>query len=455
MRTNTASNFSPRTHEGARSRVLKPFDELRRTASACLLFEDTFYESGIDIAERIRVLVHTSPLIDVLHLAQKLRHEDGLRHAPLWMLNAALGHPQRNMGDNSRLISTVIANVCGSRADLPGELIAMYFKNGKKPLAKALKRGLADAITSFSSYALQKYAARGPWRLRDVLFMVHPKPRDELQADWFKKLADDTLGEAGTWENKLSAGQDKKTAFTELLADNKLGTLAMLRNLRNMREAGIADGYMRDKLFQSVQKSRFPILPFQFIAASRAVPHWEPMIEQAMLAALMGKDGTPQLKGRTLLLVDRSGSMQDKLSTKSTLNRFDAACALAILLREICDDVDVFDYGNDLKPVPPRRGFALRDAIRPPSGGTMTGMCTIQAITYNCAHGRHPDRVIVITDEQSRDQLPKLQNGCRGYVMNVAPYQNGIAWGEWTTVSGFSENLVKFIAEVERENEGA
>lgn len=38
--------------------------------------------------------------------------------------------------------------------------------------------------------------------------------------------------------------------------------------------------------------------------------------------------------------------------------------------------------------------------------------------------------------------------------MNVAPYQNGIAWGRWITISGFSENLVKFIVEVEAENAG-
>lgn len=454
MRTNTAAVLSARTHEGAPSRTLKPIDELRRTASACLLFEDNFYESGVDVAKRIADLAVRAPLIDVLHLAQKLRHVDGLRHAPLWMLCAALEHPQRHTDDNGRKVSTVIANIAGSRGDLPGELLAMYWKNGKRPLAKALKRGLAEAVCSLSSYAIQKYAARGPIRLRDVLFYTHAKPRDELQAHWFKRLADDDAGEAGTWENRLSAGEDKRKAFTDLLASNEMGALAILRNLRNMQQAGIPADYVGEKLYDAASKVRYPILPFQFIAAARAVPQWEPMIERAMLAAVV-KPSMPRLHGKTFVFVDRSGSMRHPLSTKSQLNRFDAACAMAILLREICVDVDVFDYGTDVVPVPPRRGFALADAIRRPNGNTLTGHAVAEVMQrYHNTTQQFPDRIIVVTDEQSRDRLPKIDGLIRGYVMNVAPYQNGIAWGNWTTISGFSENLVKFIAETEAEQDG-
>lgn len=459
MKTNTRATHSARTHEGLTVSRVSPMTELRRTASACLLFEDTFYESGEDIAKRIHGLVQRASLDDVLRLAQDLRHRHGLRHAPLWLLNAALDHPARAQHRDN--LVTVIANVCGSRGDMPGEMLSLYWKNGKRPIAKALRDGLERALQSFGSYALQKYAARGAIRLRDVLFLTHAKPRDAEQEPWFEMLANDTLPAADTWEVALSGGADKRETFEDMLREGKLGALAVLRNLRNMQESGVPRGVIADGLKRAVALSKLGVLPFQFVAAARVVPALEPDIEAAMISGIRrfmsesGDDFTVSLlNGHTVLLVDVSGSMQDKLSAKSTLNRSDAAGAMAILLREVCNEVSVFDYNTTVREVPARSGFALRDAIRRPSNGTYTGAsakAVLDEVTRRL--GRAPERIIVITDEQTDrfgGALPALPKETRGYVMNVAPYQNGIAWGSWTTISGFSENLVKFIMSVEQ-----
>ena len=463
MKTNTRTNLSARTHEGLTVSRVSPMTELRRTASACLLFEDTFYESGEDIAKRIHGLAQRAPLDDVLRLAQDLRHRHGLRHAPLWLLNAALDHPARAKHRDN--LVTVIANVCGSRGDMPGEMLALYWKNGKRPIAKALRDGLERALQSFGSYALQKYAARGAIRLRDVLFLTHAKPRDADQEPWFKMLADDTLPAAETWEVALSGGADKRTTFETMLRENRLGALAVLRNLRNMQEAGVPQALIGEGLKRTVAASKFGVLPFQFVAAARAVPALERDIDVAMLTGInrFKLDNVTQhmidtnhnlLAGHTVILVDVSGSMNDKLSSKSTLNRSDAAGAMAILLREVCDEVSVFDYNTQVREVPARTGMALRDAIRRPSGGTYTGAsakAVLDEVTRRLGHA--PARIIVVTDEQADrfgGALPALPAETRGYVMNVAPYQNGVAWGRWTTISGFSENLVKFIMSVEQ-----
>ncbi len=459
MKTNTRTNLSARTHEGLAVRQPDVMTELRRTASACLLFEDTFYESGVDIAHRIHDLVQRAPLDPVLRLAQDLRHRHGLRHAPLWLLNAALDHPARAQHRDN--LVTVIANVCGSRGDMPGEMLSLYWKNGKRPIAKALRDGLARALQSLGSYAIQKYAARGAIRLRDVLFLTHAKPRDAEQEPWFEMLANDTLPAADTWEVALSGGADKRETFETMLREGKLGALAVLRNLRNMQERGVPRGVIADGLKRAVALSKLGVLPFQFVAAARVVPALEPDIEAAMISGIRrfmsesGDDFTVSLlNGHTVLLVDVSGSMQDKLSAKSTLNRSDAAGAMAILLREVCNEVSVFDYNTTVREVPARSGFALRDAIRRPSNGTYTGAsakAVLDEVTRRL--GRAPERIIVITDEQTDrfgGALPALPKETRGYVMNVAPYQNGIAWGSWTTISGFSENLVKFIMSVEQ-----
>src|SRR6516164_4447850 len=47
----------PRTHEGAPARHISPELQLRRSVLACMLWEDQFYEDGVEIAGRIAELV--------------------------------------------------------------------------------------------------------------------------------------------------------------------------------------------------------------------------------------------------------------------------------------------------------------------------------------------------------------------------------------------------------------
>lgn len=60
-----------------------------------------------------------------------------------------------------------------------------------------------------------------------------------------------------------------------------------------------------------------------------------------------------------------------------------------------------------------------------------------------------PDRIIVITDEQSRDRVPDPV--CeRAYVINVASKKNGIGYGKWVHIDGFSEGVLRYITAMER-----
>lgn len=443
-RTNTTPKPAPIfTHEGAKATRTTATEQLRRSVMACLLFEKEFYEDGQSIADRITTAAHAVPLQAVTDLAIEARHEGHLRHAPLWLTVAALNHPEartpKKGANPSQLLAACVDEVC-QRADDMGELLSLYWKGGKRPLAASLKDGLRRAFEKFDQYRLAKYASRGAIRLRDVMFLVHPKPRDDEQAALWALLADDKLPPADTWEVALSSGADKRETFDRLLSENKLGGLATLRNLRNMRDAGVEKVTVAAALLQQAGKSG--ILPFQYVAAARAVPAWEDAIEPAMLAALAE---TKKLAGKTVLLVDVSGSMEDKLSAKSELRRIDAASALAMLLREVCEEVEIVAFHSQTELIAPRRGFALRDLIGRPRGGTDTGRAVMHA------NLRKPDRIIIITDEQSHTQIAKPHS--RGYIMNVASYQNGIGYGAWTHVSGFSENLVRYIVEAENNSQ--
>ena len=154
-----------------------------------------------------------------------------------------------------------------------------------------------------------------------------------------------------------------------------------------------------------------------------------------MFRAINTKD---KLSGRTVVLVDVSGSMEAELSSKSQINRLAAACGVAMLAREVSDDADVWTFSNQTKRVAARHGFALRDAITNSQmhSGTQLGKAVDELNKTDY------DRLIVITDEQAHDRVGKPKG--RGYIINVGSYKNGVGYGNWVHVDGFSESVFTF-----------
>lgn len=423
--------WGTRTHEGAPARNISSELQLRRSALACLLWEDQFYEDGVEIAGRIQSLVPKVKAEIVAALAIEARSKMKLRHVPLLLVRE-----MARLKTHRELVSRTLAQVI-QRADELAEFVAIYWKDGKTPLSAQTKKGLAEAFRKFDEYQLAKYDRSGPIRLRDVLFLCHAKPRDAEQAALWKRLIEGELQTPDTWEVALSSGANKRDAWERLLGERKLGALALLRNLRNMKQAGVDESLVLDGI-ESMNIGR--VLPFRFLAAARYAPQWEESLERAMLASLKGHE---KLSGRTVLLVDVSGSMMAALSRRSEILRTDAAYGLAILLREICEKATTFTFSDDLVEVPPRRGFALRDALdaSQPHSATYLGRA-LEKIREKY------DRIIVITDEQAHDHVPGPRG--RGYVINVASNKNGVGYGPWTHIDGWSEAVVEYIRTLEQ-----
>jgi len=224
--------------------------------------------------------------------------------------------------------------------------------------------------------------------------------------------------------------------WERLLRENKLGALALLRNLRNMAEAKADQALIGDALARMKTER---VLPFRFIAAARYAPQWEAELEKAMFKSL---EGQVKLPGKTVLLVDVSGSMDAQMSRRSDMNRNDAGYGLAVLLREIAENVSVYSFSDNLVRIPSRSGFALRDAINQsqPHRGTYLGKA-VSGIDEKY------DRLIVITDEQAHDAVPNAK--ARGYVVNVASYKNGVGYGQWVHIDGWSEAVIEYIRAAE------
>ena len=427
--------FRAFTHEGARGRRFTPEQELKRALMNCLLWEDQFYEDGVSIAQRITSLVPLVEPAKVAALAIEAREKMKLRHAPLLVVREMARHETHR-----KFVADTLARVI-QRPDEMAEFLAIYWADAlgpmqqrkRQPVSAQVKKGLARALTKFDAYQLAKYDRDGAVRIKDVLFLVHAKPKDAEQAKVWKALVAGTLAPPDTWEVSLSSGKDKRESFERLIAEKKLGGLALLRNLRLMQKAQVP----RKTIAGAIDAMRTDrVLPYRFITAARYAPDFEPELEAAMLKSVKG---TARLGGRTRLLVDVSGSMDYALSRQSEMTRLEAACGLAILAREVCDEVEIFTFSNEVVKVAPRRGFALRDAIvkSQPHGSTQLGM----AVTAIDAKG---DRLIVFTDEQSHDRVPAPKGA--GTMINVASYQNGVGHGAWQRVDGFSEAVIAWIA---------
>jgi hypothetical protein len=426
----------PRTHEGAPAAVITPEQALRRSVLACMLWENEFYEDGVGIAGRIRELVPKVAAEKVAGLAVEARTAMKLRHAPLLLVREMARH-----ATHRGLVAETLVRVI-QRADELSEFVAIYWADGRRPLSAQVKKGLAAAFTSFDEYALAKYDRASVVRLRDVLFLSHAKPRDTAQAELWKRLIAGELTTPDTWEVALSSGGDKRTHWERLLTERKLGALALLRNLRNMKDADVPESQVVGAL-DAMRTDR--VLPFRFLAAARHAPQWEEPLERAMFRSLEGRganEDLARLAGHTVILVDVSGSMVAPLSRRSQMLRTDAAYGLAVLLREIAEKVSIYTFSNSAKRIPPRRGFALRDAMESsqPHSGTYLG-AALDAVDERY------DRIIVITDEQSHDRVGAPRG--KGYMINVASVRNGVGYGPWVHIDGFSEAIVNYIRELE------
>lgn len=453
-RTNIRFQNRLTTHEGAPARPTNVQDALRRSVMANMLWENTFYEEGVEIGNRIEQLVQTADPQFVRDLAIEARTQMKLRHVPLLLC--------RELARRGELEARTLDNVI-QRPDEITEFLSLYWNGKRSPLAGQVKKGLARAFGKFSEYQLAKYNRDDAIKLRDALFLCHAKAKDAEQDHLWKRLiggycekcwksgkdhgkprhkfAEARLQAPDTWEVALSGGADKREAFTRLLSENKLGALALLRNLRNMLEAKVDMNLIREGLRS--MKTEW-VLPFRFIAAARYAPMLEPELEQAMFKCLAGAEKIP---GETVLLVDRSGSMSSPIGGKSEMARCDAAAALAMLAREICEHVRVFQFDDRWDEVANRRGFALLDAIGQPRGGTYLG-AAIQAAMRTV--DPRTARLIVFTDEQSHDSIPMPIGDNRWYMINVAAYQNGIGYKPWVHIDGFSENVFQYILELEK-----
>lgn len=425
---------------------------LRRAVMACLLWEDLAYESGASGADNIASLIPLVSPATVCNIAVEARVDQKLRHVPLFIASEMTKYKSHRSYVGELLPRIVL------RADEIAEFLAIYMKDGKHPLAKQVKIGLAQAFDNFNQYQFSKYqGADSEISLRDAMFMVHPIPATPEREALYQMIANKKLPLAMTWEQRLSSGENKKFVWEDMIAKKELGALAFLRNLRNMEEAEVDPVIIREGLKNVDGKW---LLPINYLAAAKASPRYEKEIEQLMLA---GWSQIQKLSGYTIFVVDVSGSMNSDISGKSKMSRMEVAKAMAMIAASVCERVTIYaTAGNDMsvvhktKLIPTRQGFGMMSAIDAEinnlGGG---GIFTRQCLEYiKSQEHETPDRIIIFSDSQDCDRgnnaIPK-PFGKKNYIVDVSAHSHGVNYkGVWTSeISGWSDKFLTYIAALE------
>jgi len=358
-------------HENAVAFSMTPESELYATVVTSSL-ANTFYEGADERVERIGKLISKSNPEFVAKLAVYARTEMNMRSVPLVL---AVELAKRTSGN--ALVSKTVKGVV-KRADEITELLAYYqmtnMRSGAKKLnklSKQVQKGLAHSFNTFDEYQFAKYDRSGAVKLKDALFLVHPKAKDENQQALFNKIASGTLSTPYTWETELSGvGQrdfDGKKAklsamkqtWEELIDSGRLGYMAALRNMSNMLLYDVSDEHIRkvcDLLSDAKAVANSKQLPFRYLSAYRELAgnstNKSIMLCKALEAAVTQTAGNIKGFDRTASVViacDVSGSMYKNVSAKSSVRLFDVGLVLAMLLQSRCKNVQVGMFGDRWK----------------------------------------------------------------------------------------------------------
>lgn len=417
---------------------------------------------------------------DIVKLAVKCAHTD-----PEFLCKLACY--ARNVG-NMRSISHVLTAIIAREAkeytrttiknvivrpDDILEIMSCYKSLYGKPFPNAMKRQIAEEMNRFDEYGISKYNSdKREFNFKDVLRICHPVPQNEDKQILFNHIVEDKLETPYTWETELSSRGNTKEVWEELIASNKVGYMALLRNLRNIVKSGADVTPVLDKIKnpEEVKKSRQ--LPFRFYSAFKKLDYEGEItneIRWALNDALTSSiENLPTLPGRTLIAVDVSGSMSQTISRKSDVTCRDISVLLGCLSARMCEDATVVYFSSltgfgrrydGYKVVNYSKYSSILDSVEEAPealGGTDMSLPLKWAIEQDKA--RVPfDRIIYLSDNQCNYQPNTVQSYVEKYkqAKNSDPWVHAIdlqGYGtqqfigkKFNLIAGWSDSVLSFI----------
>lgn len=283
-----------------------------------------------------------------LQIAVELRNEDLIRAVPqVILVRAAFNKNVKGTG----LIGKYIDKIC-IRGDEPAAGLSYLFTTFgiNVPIPNSLKRGWKKVLESFSDYVISKYRMENNFvKTRDVVNLVH------AYSDAIHKLMNGKSKQTNTWNNIVSnADKSEKTQkeiWTEAL--NGMPHMALLRNLRNLFEAGVDFDLYSQKLIDGVEGGKQ--LPFRYYSAYKATAELKNARLNDLISECLEKSfiNVPKLPGKVVCLSDNSGSAWDTLTSElGTMHVAEIGNLMSVATAKMGDEGYVGAFGDKLSMMP-------------------------------------------------------------------------------------------------------
>ena len=509
-----------RNYEGATAYVMTPEMELY-TAVVTASLSDTYYESTDARLKRISELVGQVAPEFVARLAVYTRTEMHLRSIPLLLLvELAAIHNGDDLVARAVEKSVLRADeimelltcyqlraplVLGNSAQGPEARQPGKARMGIKRLNRLshqLQNGLKRAFNRFDEYQFAKYDRSSlEVKLRDALFLVHPKAKDEAQQQLFDKIANRQLKTPYTWETELSAlGQqpfatpeERREAFCrkweELVLSGRMGYMVLMRNLRNMLQMGVSPSvieHVAARLADEEEVKQSKQLPFRYLSAYRELsqpssdgagtpaPSGGGVVERLLSALETAvRHSAKNIEGfdegtRVLVAADVSGSMWRPISPRSTVNYYDIGLLMAMIMRSRCKQVVTGIFGDEWKVVDMPGDNILMATQQLKTLANTVGLSTngYKVVEWLIENRVVVDKVMMFTDMQlwdSTEEGKEFQRSWRHYrqmapeavlyIFDLAGYGQSplrIAEPGVCLVAGWSDRVFSVLAAIER-----
>lgn len=408
--------------------------------------DDKYYESSKERVDRLNDLVAKNKPEFVAKLAVYARKVFHLRSVSTLILGALA---KVHRGDD--LVKRAIVTATERPDDLT-ELVALV----GAPIPKQVKRGVRNAILKFNRYQLAKYRQEGKGvSLVDLFNLTHPKVQHanaEQKTAW-KDLIEGKLKAEDTWEVEISNKEntDKKETWEQLVLTNKMGYMALLRNLNNLVKNGVSQAvidHAAARLSDKEEVLKSKQLPFRFMTAFDHVKGNRKLTDAIAMALEHSVANLQPLEGKTLIGVDISSSMSGRPMEIASL-------FAGILAKRNSADIVCFNNRlGELKYTTLSPVIEIANSIRKLcTGGTQT------SLVFQYAADKGYNNIIILSDNESwkesyggggvdavyRNLKPQLNNA-RVFCIDIEGYgTKEIADANVKHISGWSDKVLDYI----------
>jgi hypothetical protein len=258
--------------------------------------------------------------------------------------------------------------------------------------------------------------------LKDAMFMCHPKPKDEEQAEIFREIATDTLPIPYTWETQLSSRGNTKEVWDEIIGLGKLPYMAMLRNLRNMLDKNVDITPVIQTLTDPKQVAKSKQFPYRFLSAYKELKDRNDsskLLDALSDAADLSVANVPTFSGKTFVTCDISGSMHGTVSGKSKIQMQEIGCLFGAIMHKKSKDSITSVFATEHVPVSLSQRDSLFTNVNKMLKQNTHGYGTdaYKVMNYLVDNKIFVDRIVLFSDMQCYDSsIPKVDRYFpRGY----------------------------------------